>query len=152
MSVEHKKYNGGIDGLKKRSMGLKRELKVGILKGTGTHPNSESALIAEIAFWNEFGVLQAIPARPFMRQTLDANRAKYSKLQAELIAKLLLGKINTNQFYSIFGMTVKKDIQNEIRNGSFEANAESTIAMKGGKSKPLIDTGLLRQSINYTSE
>ena len=46
------------------------------------------------------------------------------------------------------GVFAKGMLQKEIKNGEFVANAPSTVAKKGS-SRPLIDTGLLRQSVNF---
>ena len=39
-------------------------------------------------------------------------------------------------------------MQDKITSGSFAPNAESTIKKKGS-SKPLVDTGRMRKSVNY---
>ena len=46
------------------------------------------------------------------------------------------------------GVVAKGIIQEEIRDGSFAPNAPSTIRQKGS-AQPLIDTGQMRQSVNY---
>lgn len=46
------------------------------------------------------------------------------------------------------GIFQKDLIQDKIEEGDFTPNAESTIRKKGS-SKPLIDTGRMRQSVNY---
>lgn len=46
------------------------------------------------------------------------------------------------------GIFQKDLIQEKITDGDFAPNAESTIRQKGS-SKPLIDSGRMRQSVNY---
>ena len=46
------------------------------------------------------------------------------------------------------GAMAKGLVQDEIVNGDFAPNAESTIQKKGSE-QPLIDTGTMRQSVNF---
>ena len=63
--VSKRKVKGGIKGLRDRSQS--GAIKVGILQGTGNHPNSPSKSYAEIFAQNEFGVPeQNIPERPVL--------------------------------------------------------------------------------------
>lgn len=156
ISTTKKEYYGGIKELIKRAKKLNTSIKVGVIKGTGTHPNSNGATIAEIAAMNEFGTfeetVEAIPARPFLRTALDENKDKYVKTQKAGLLAASLGIITPTKMLSILGMQAKSDIQKKIRSNDFQENAPSTIDAKGGKSKPLIDTGILRQSIDWVIE
>ena len=52
MKVTRKSGTVSLEDLKKAKSGL---VKVGVLSGTGKHPSSDSATMAEIAFYLEYG-------------------------------------------------------------------------------------------------
>ena len=103
--------------------------------------------IAELAAIHEFGT-EKIPARPFQAQTFDKNidrlKAHIEKSQqaiykgAQTVAKAL----------HLIGNFYKGEMQRTIREGDFAPLSQVTIEKKGS-SKPLIDTGQLRQSVDY---
>jgi hypothetical protein len=147
VKFERKSVNGGIAGLKKNAKPAL--VKVGVLAGTGEHPNAtDGQTIAEIAWWNEFGT-ENIPERPFLRNALRENAQTYRDMMRELIKSVLLGKINTKKAIDILGLHGQSDVRKSIVDLWDPPNSEVTIAAKGGKSNPLIDTGALRQSINW---
>lgn len=96
-----------------------------------------ASLAAVLEFGNEH-----IPERPFLRKTLIDNQEKYVQLFAELFQKGL--PIET--IYKQIALVAQGDVQQNMVEGSWTPNAPSTIKRKGS-SKPLIDTGRLRQSI-----
>jgi hypothetical protein len=141
-------------GLKESIKGAKTAaIKVGILSGTGEHPNADKGqTIAEIAWWNEFGTVrngvQAIPARPFLRTAMAENRREYMRLAKDLLRKMLTGKISAKKAQGILGLTAQSDVRNKITSIRTPSNAPETIARKKS-SNPLIDTGAMRQHINW---
>ena len=56
--------------------------------------------------------------------------------------------METHEMMMNIGMLVKGLMQEEIVRGNFVPNAEATIRQKGSD-KPLIDSGLMRASVNY---
>lgn len=102
---------------------------------------SDSFNLASLAAVLEFGN-ERIPTRPFLRQTLAENQKKYIELFAELINR----GFSIEQAYNQIALIAQGDVQQNIVNGDWAANAESTIKRKGS-SKPLIDTGKMRQSV-----
>nr|DAS95361.1 MAG TPA: virion morphogenesis protein [Caudoviricetes sp.] len=102
---------------------------------------SDSFNLASLAAVLEFGN-ERIPSRPFLRQTLAENQKKYIELFAELINK----GFSIEQAYQQIALIAQGDVQQGIVNGDWVANAKSTIKRKGS-SKPLIDTGKMRQSV-----
>lgn len=105
--------------------------------------------LVKIAAANEFGT-RKIPARSFLRATVDLNVGKYTLLLEQVADKLILG-IPPDQAVGIVGAVAVGDIQRRIRDRIAPPNAAYTIAKKGSD-VPLIDTGRLRQSIDYTVE
>jgi hypothetical protein len=120
---------------------------VGVRADTHAVDGTQMALIAAA---NEFGTADGhVPERSYIRSTLDENREKYldalSKATGRAVDKgpavmrTELGKV---------GARVVADIQRKIVAIKEPPNAPSTIAAKGS-ANPLIDTGRLRQSIDW---
>jgi hypothetical protein len=128
-------------------------LKVGILMGTGVHPESKTgATIAEIAFWNEFGTheetIEAIPARPFLRTGIRDARDTITKIISLGFKQMALGNMTADTLNKLIGEAAVAAIQNKITSLSSPPNASSTIRAKGS-SNPLIDTGAMKQHITW---
>ena len=102
---------------------------------------SDNFNLASLAAVLEFGN-ESIPSRPFLRQTLAENQEKYTTL----FVKLFESGISIEQIYEQIALIAQGDVQQNIVNGKWTANAPSTIKRKKS-SKPLIDTGKLRQSV-----
>lgn len=149
--IEHKTpTDGGVETLAKAKGAF---VKVGILSGTGEHPKAKHGqTIAEVGWWNEFGTheegLEAIPARPFLRTGLQENLPRYRGLFGTLIGNVLLRRITNDQAVFVIGSTAVADVQAKIVSLRSPPNAPSTRKRKGS-SNPLIDTGALRQHINW---
>ena len=102
---------------------------------------SDNFNLASLAAVLEFGN-ERIPSRPFLRQTLAENQEKYTAL----FVKLFESGVSIDQTYEQIALIAQGDVQQNIVNGKWTANAPSTIKRKKS-SKPLIDTGKLRQSV-----
>lgn len=102
---------------------------------------SDNFNLASLAAVLEFGN-ERIPSRPFLRQTLTENQEKYTAL----FVKLFESGVSIDQIYEQIALIAQGDVQQNIVNGKWTANAPSTIKRKKS-SKPLIDTGKLRQSV-----
>lgn len=102
---------------------------------------SDNFNLASLAAVLEFGN-ERIPSRPFLRQTLAENQEKYTAL----FVKLFESGISIEQIYEQIALIAQGDVQQNIVNGKWTANAPSTIKRKKS-SKPLINTGKLRQSV-----
>jgi len=151
----------GGGGFKDTDLGLEKirreiaamselSVKVGILEGAGTNDGVE---IAEYAAWNEFGVPGKsgwdIPPRPFIRGYVDSNAEKIKSVQKMQVAAIIDGKIDAKAAIEKIGKNAKEGIKHFIKTSSnFLPNAEST-AKRKGRNRPLIDTGLMRDSVDY---
>lgn len=135
------------DGIKFQKM-LKElaEMEVRIGFQHGEVIEDDGTDICDIAAWNELGT-ENIPSRPFLRMSVDENVDKINNCLQEQKNALLSGK-NAKQVLEQIGLFQKDLIQEKITEGSFVPNADYTIRRKGS-SKPLIDTGLMRRSVNY---
>jgi phage gpG-like protein len=123
---------------------------VGLPAGTGSY--EDGAPIAVIAAVHEFGSADGrIPERSFLRVPLRQNAEGFKKAFQAMIPKVVDGEMTMHQVMSQLGARAVAVSQEAISDGIEPANAESTIARKGS-SKPLIDTGALRQSITFVVE
>lgn len=137
--------NSGIELLKQAKGAT---IKVGILSGTGEHPNAKHGqTIAEIGYWNEFGT-ERIPPRPFLRTGLMDNITRYRGVLKTVVRNVLLRKMSHDQGMAIIGEMAKVDVQAKIVAIRSPENAEFTKEKKKS-SNPLVDTGALRQHINW---
>ena len=121
-----------------------KEVRVGFQAGKATEEDGTD--ICDIAVWNELGTVH-IPARPFLRQSVDDNVSKINSFLQSKKKDLVRG-VSAEQVLKEIGIFQKDLIQEKITEGNFAPNAESTVKKKGS-SKPLIDTGRMRQSVNY---
>lgn len=147
--------SGGYDRLTPEGRRLYAELekmkrmavKVGYQAGEAT--NDDGIDMCDIAMWNELGTegTHPIPARPFLRQSIDDNGDEIRAFCAQQARKIANGG-TAEQALKKIGIQVKSIVQKTIKDGDFVPNAPSTIRKKGSD-KPLIDTGRLRQSVNY---
>lgn len=122
-------------------------VSVGIFD-TATGDNGES--IVDIASWQEFGTVD-IPERSFLRAWFDANEQLARDRLANLLGKVLEGKLTKQQALQLFGLWVQGEIQKMISNGIEPALDPETVKRKGS-SVPLINTGQLRTSITFKVE
>lgn len=139
---------GNLDGIKQllaRLASLKTQsVYVGVpAQNKETVKDEPQFNLASLAAVLEFGSAdKRIPSRPFLRQTLAENHDKYVKF----FSSQFQDGMAVEEIYTQLAVMAKRDVQGNIRNGNWVANAPSTIKRKGS-SKPLIDTGRLMQSI-----
>lgn len=112
----------------------------------GTIEDDPKETIAGIATRNEFGI--DVPERSFLRATVDANNDRYAGILATQLGAVVDGKQTAEGGLKILGAAAVRDVQVRIRGGIQPPNSPVTIAAKGS-SVPLIDTGRLRQSIDW---
>ena len=120
-------------------------VKVGIVEGHNT--SEDGANIAEYAAYNEEGT-EHIPSRPFIRSWVDNNHEQINKTMDAVYARVLKGQLSSEQAMKLIGEFAQSGIKKNITNGIFEPNAPATIKKKGS-SRPLINTGTMRNSIRY---
>ena len=120
-------------------------VKVGIVEGSGKAENGIN--IAEYAAYNEEGT-KNIPSRPFIRSWVDNHKEQIDKMLTSAFNHVLSGKWTAEEAMKRIGEFAQAGIKKNIIDGKFEPNSPKTIAKKGS-SKPLIDTGTLRNSIRY---
>lgn len=107
----------------------------------------EKVDLADIAMWNELGTSRA-PSRPFLRQTVDTKESEIVAFLQKAVRPLLSGSGTAQSVLQKIGPYSKGLVQEQITDGDYVPNAPSTIARKGSD-KPLIDTGLMRDSVDF---
>ena len=119
----------------------------------GIHPVSGEEMVT-IASAHEFGAIAGknyqteIPARPFIRSTVDERRDIYAENGKRLWQRILDKEITIFEGLSLLGQLVEGDIRRKIIELREPPNAPSTIARKGSDN-PLVDTGAMVNSIRY---
>lgn len=123
-------------------------VRVGFFEGVRYEDDTP---VAKVARWNEYGTGHA-PARPFMRPAVFEKKQELTALLRSEYKKAFKDKRNTMQVLETFGRKVVLDIQTQILTGNYVPNAPATIKAKGGRTKPLYDTGLMLYSVSYQAE
>lgn len=98
---------------------------------------------------HQFGsVSRGIPARPWLDKGAAEGAGKYARLAKNKIADVVTGDMAIHTYYGLLGEIGKSEIQKYLISGSFTPLSPATIKRKGS-SKPLIDTGQMRNAITY---
>lgn len=129
--------NNKLKGLISKS---KNKLEVGFFKDA---KYENGMAVADVAKIQEYGTLK-IPARPFFRIAIDKNTAKWFNVFKN---QFLVNK-NVELSLNQVGEVARGDVVSSITNLMSPPLSEVAIKKKGS-SKPLIDTGFLRASVNY---
>jgi len=129
----------------------KYSARVGIL-GDKNARKEEGMTNAEIGVIHEFGSYsQNIPERSFLRYPLKMNMPKKSGVLGRAYMEAI-EKHDIKHAYEVLGNVGRGVVLGGFRNngyGRWRELAPSTIAKKGGKTTPLIDTAQLRKSVSY---
>lgn len=140
---KHRKLPDSIEG--------PRNVKVGVIKGKADQDNINKAI------WNEFGTKGGasgggwggpIPERPFLRNAIKNNEHSYKIAIGKGAAAILRGETSTEAVLDKLGQKAMQDVRKEISSLKDPPNSPVTIARKGS-SKPLIDTGEMRNAVSY---
>ena len=127
---------------------VKMQVRVGFQQGENFHEEEGKKVdLLDIAMFNELGTSR-IPSRPFMRDSVDNNADNISKFCKAQLMGIAKGSKDAESVLKAVGAMQVGLVQKTIVDGSFVPNSPRTIAKKGSD-KPLIDTGLMRQSVHY---
>lgn len=161
VTVNVKVIDRGWEAIKERARMLRDTgavVSVGVQGQQGAANHQDSRLtVAQIATVHEFGKVihhpklnrtTVIPERSFLRATIDQYQQAILRRQVLLQQGFILGKFPLKPAMELLGQYVVGLIKQRIANGIAPPNSPWTIAKKGS-SKPLIDTGQLRNSITY---
>lgn len=124
----------------------KLQVRVGFQRGREIEQKNGTDM-CDIAAWNELGTSNGIPSRPFLRDSVDKHKTELNAYLEDQVELMKRG-VSAEQVLKNIGQYQKGRVQEEITDGSFEPNAKSTVRKKHSD-HPLIDTGHMRQSVNY---
>lgn len=128
-----------------------QEVQVGIVDPVRYGPENENLYVAQVWDWQESGLpAQNIPPRPAIRVGFMApiKKGSYDNYFIESIQRVAEGKSTFKQEYTKLGTMAKVDLKKAVANWDTPRNAPLTVALKGFDN-PLIDTGLLYDSIDF---
>lgn len=132
-------------------------VKVGLLASSGEHKGGDGGdalTVVDVGTFHEFGTTR-IPQRSFIRATVDIKRQEIGGLMTKLAGQIVIGAGKVRDSLRLVGVAVQGMIRGRITDGIEPPLAPSTIDRKnarqggGGESTPLIDTGQLRNSVNF---
>ena len=121
-------------------------VEVGVIE-SAAHKESEGLTVADVASYNEFGT-ETIPERSFMRSTLRKEKSNIKALNKKLLRKITKGKLSTKKGLGLLGQFLSAKISKKIVSIKTPPNKPETIKRKGS-SNPLVDTGQMKNSMNY---
>lgn len=125
-----------------KSMRGDDSVRVGLPKNSLPYPDGTS--VVEVGVQNEFGEpSKRIPQRSFLRSTLNENKRKYLTMFSKLSKLIVDGKETKDRALRKVGLQVQTNVRQKIT----DIKEPPLKVRKGGN--PLVDTGHLRQSINF---
>jgi hypothetical protein len=144
----------GFKALEKRLKEFKKAvIKVGIQGREALNKNNGETIVT-YATANEFGTTTAgvnknivIPQRSFIRSTTDKKNGWKKEIE-QAYNNIIDGKDTALAAIAKVGIIARDDIKQTITDGVSPPNAEFTIKKKKS-SHPLIDTGVMRNSVSY---
>ena len=128
---------------------IKKEIKK--FKGASTmvgYPTGMTTLLLTKAYANEYGTSRGIPSRPFMRQTFERVKNKVKNIIAKELNMIYAGSSTAKISISRLGEWYVGEVKRTFKTGNFVPNDPKTVKSKRS-SKPLIDTGELRNSVTH---
>ena len=90
-----------------------------------------------------------IPARPFLRKSLEENSSKYGRMIKSGIEGILYDEKTGKELLSKLGVTAVADIRATLTRWTKPGNAPLTIDNKKGQDNPLTDTGMLPKRVTW---
>lgn len=108
---------------------------------------NEPASVPQIASFHEFGTVD-VPERSFLRSTVDEKADEWTQLMTRVEKLVASKRMDVARALNVLGLRMVADVQKKIQNGPFAPLADKTVKAKGS-SRPLIDTGRMRQSVTY---
>lgn len=117
--------------------------------GVPASASQDGTSLAMIAAVHEFGSADGrIPERSFLRPGINDNLERFRRLNFENLKRVAAGGMSLTNALGRLGEAGAAAVKLQITNGSYVSLKPATIKRKRS-SKPLIDSGQLRQSITY---
>lgn len=147
-----------VDNVAKVAAGIEKlattRVMVGVPAEKGARQDDEPINNAALAYIMDNGAPEAgIPARPFMRPGIMAKQAEITAALRKTGEAALDGPERAEKGFHRVGLIGQAAVRAKINDGPFQPLADSTIEDRRARgrtgTKPLIDTGQLRNAINY---
>jgi hypothetical protein len=146
-----------VNGVTLKYTGLWQKLVSGAANGgvrigvaAGAQYSKGGPSVADVAMWNHEGT-GTIPARPFLAVPLDPHTPELRAYVERIKNKVLVRPDLRNALLAALGEWCRNRVIAAINAGFPPPNAPSTIARKGSDT-PLVDSGIMRNSIIYVVE
>lgn len=114
--------------------------------GSGDSPKDN--LAARMAVHEYGSPKKNIPSRPVNAQTFEKNKNKIPKIIDKLVSKIIEKKWSAKRALTFLGAWYTGQIKDMFIKGNFQGLGFKIIKRKGS-SKPLIDTGQMRNSVTH---
>lgn len=129
-------------------------VKVGLLDNGKARESGEQITNVVIGAIHEFGApSRGIVRRPFLSGAAEAFRNDIAKLKEKLALRIIDGKLTAKNALGLLGESHSAQVKRKMTQGPWEPISEATKAARKrrskGSNKPLIDTGQLRNAVNY---
>jgi len=130
----------------------KSVVKVGLpIEKVGSKIYGPGLTIITVGAWHEYGFGNN-PVRSFLRVPFAKNKKKIDAFIAKQFNDVCFKGVSVDKALNLVGIfttNISKDAFKTSADGEWQANEPETIRRKGS-SKPLIDTGTLRNSITWS--
>lgn len=148
--IIRRQYGGGVSGLLQRMIDAgKPKVYIGVPSSKNpTHKDSGLNMATLLAIHSLGAPSRGIPQRDAIRPPLMQNSRKYTELMAQGFANAFVNATDPREVYEKIGLVASNDVKQYFVEGNFTPLSQKTIDRKGS-SKPLIDTGELRNSITW---
>lgn len=140
------------DGIEKLA---NTRVMVGVPAEKGSRNDAQPINNAALAYIHENGAPEAgIPARPFLKPGIDDKKSEIAAALEKTGKAAMDGKPEAvDRGFHVAGLIGQNAVRAKINTGPFQPLAESTLAARRARgrtgTKPLIDTGQLRNSLTY---
>lgn len=139
------------DELRARAYKLDRAyVKVGVLEKDNVSRGTDEMTLVEIATVHEFGSSDGrIPARSFIRGTFLIRRVNaLATFQTKLCKAIVMDGLDPYKALEMLGAWGVAEVKNTFTEIDIPPPLADSTIMRKGSSKPLIDSGLLKNSIS----
>lgn len=139
-----------------------KQAKVGWFSSS-VYDDPKSTPVARVAAQNEFGNPEKhIPARPFMRPTIQNKQQEWKELAQQGAKSVIANKATIEDLLDLIGASASADIKQTISKLTTPPLSERTIQARlsrrknkthvGLLTKPLVDTSYMLVSLSYEVE
>lgn len=131
-------------------------VKVGVLSEAGgdKEHNDDGITLVELAAIHEYGSPAAnIPERSFIRRTFSEKAEELAKMQEKLVAAIVNRKMDVRTALEALGQWGAAEVKKTIKTGPhIPPPLKKKTADRKGSDRPLVDTGLLANSVTHVVE